>query len=97
MCKDRIYLCIRQTSKTAAKEVREYICLVNLMDYDLGYIDLETPVLEPLENPFGPKCYPCDRYKVLGWRWFKCRRVENRSFSAKVHRVRNNRPHLKRR
>jgi hypothetical protein len=28
---------------------------VSLMDYDLGYFDLETPVLEPPENPFGPK------------------------------------------
>jgi hypothetical protein len=25
------------------------------MDYDLGYFDLDTRVLEPLENPFGPK------------------------------------------
>jgi hypothetical protein len=25
------------------------------MDYDLGYFDLETRVLEPLDNPFGPK------------------------------------------
>jgi hypothetical protein len=25
------------------------------MDYDLGYFDLETRVLEPLENPFGRK------------------------------------------
>lgn len=25
------------------------------MDYDLGYFDLENRVLEPLENPFGPK------------------------------------------
>ena len=32
------------------------------MNYDLGYFDLETRVLEPLENPFGPKCHPCDRY-----------------------------------
>jgi len=29
--------------------------LVSFMDYDLGYFDLETRVLEPLENPFGPK------------------------------------------
>jgi len=28
------------------------------MDYDLGYFDLETGVLEPLENPFGPKLLP---------------------------------------
>jgi hypothetical protein len=25
------------------------------MDYDLGYFDLETRVLEPLDNPFGPR------------------------------------------
>jgi putative transposase len=28
------------------------------MEYDLGYFDLETRVLEPLENPFGPKVLP---------------------------------------
>ena len=28
------------------------------MDYDLGYFDLETRVLEPLENPFDPKVLP---------------------------------------
>ena len=28
------------------------------MEYDLGYFDLETKVLEPLENPFGPKVLP---------------------------------------
>ncbi len=32
--------------------------LVSFMDYDLGYFDLETRVLEPLENPFGPKVLP---------------------------------------
>jgi putative transposase len=32
--------------------------LVSFMDYDLGYFDLETRVLEPLENPFGPKLLP---------------------------------------
>lgn len=25
------------------------------MDCDLGYLELETRALEPLENPFGPK------------------------------------------
>jgi putative transposase len=29
-----------------------------LVDYDLGYFDLEPRVLEPLENPFGPKVLP---------------------------------------
>jgi putative transposase len=28
------------------------------MDFDLGYFDLDTRVLEPLENPFGPKLLP---------------------------------------
>ena len=32
--------------------------LVSFMEYDLGYFDLETRVLEPLENPFGPKVLP---------------------------------------
>jgi putative transposase len=33
------------------------IWLVSFMDY-VGYFDLETRVLEPLENPFGPKVLP---------------------------------------
>jgi putative transposase len=37
------------------KEVQDDIWLVRFMDYDLGYFDLDTRVLEPLENPFGPK------------------------------------------
>ena len=37
------------------KEVHDDIWLVSFMDYDLGHFDLETRVLEPLENPFGPK------------------------------------------
>ena len=36
------------------KEVHDDIWLVSFMDYDLGYFDLETRVLDPLENPFGP-------------------------------------------
>ena len=39
----------------ALKEVHDDIWLVSFMDYDLGYFDLDTRVLEPLENPFGPK------------------------------------------
>jgi putative transposase len=37
------------------KEVHDDIGLVSFMDYDLGYFDLETRVLEPLENSFGSK------------------------------------------
>jgi hypothetical protein len=40
------------------KEVYDDIWLVSFMDYDLGYFDLETRVLEPLENPFGPIVLP---------------------------------------
>jgi len=40
------------------KEVHDDIWLVTFMDYDLGYFDLETRVLEPLDNPFGPKVLP---------------------------------------
>jgi hypothetical protein len=40
------------------KEVQDDIWLVSFMHYDLGYFDLETRVLEPLENPFGPKVLP---------------------------------------
>jgi hypothetical protein len=40
------------------KEVHDDIWLVSFMDYDLGYFDLETRVLEPLENRFGPKVLP---------------------------------------
>jgi hypothetical protein len=36
----------------AIKEVEEGIWLVDFMNYDLGYFDLDTRVLEPLENPF---------------------------------------------
>jgi putative transposase len=31
---------------------------VSFVDYDLGYVNLETRVLEPLENPFRPKVLP---------------------------------------
>ena len=41
-----------------SKEVQDDIWLVSFMDYDLGYFDLATRVLEPLENPFGPKVLP---------------------------------------
>ena len=43
------------------KEVHDDIWLVSFMNYDLGYFDLETRVLEPLENPFGPKVLPMSR------------------------------------
>jgi putative transposase len=41
-----------------SKEDQDDIWLLSFMDYDLGYFDRETRVLEPLENPFGPKALP---------------------------------------
>jgi putative transposase len=41
------------------REVQDDIWLVSFMDYDLGYFDLETRVLEPLDNPFGPRLQSC--------------------------------------
>jgi len=36
------------------RDSRRYLA-GQFMEYDLGYFDLETRMLEPLENPFGPK------------------------------------------
>ena len=47
------------------QEVREDIWLVSFMDYDLGYFDLETRVLEPLENPFGPQVLPMSQIRCV--------------------------------
>ena len=40
-------------------QVDERIWLVTFMQYDLGYFDDETCRLEPIQNPFGPKVFPC--------------------------------------
>src|SRR5258708_152351 len=40
------------------KEVHEHTWLVTFFHYDLAYFDLNTLMLEPLENPFGPKVLP---------------------------------------
>ena len=49
---------IGQKPWSALAEVHDAIWLVVFMDYGLGFFDLETRVLEPLENPFGPKVLP---------------------------------------
>ena len=40
------------------KEVDDGIWLVTFIDYDLGYIDLESRNLQPIDNPFGPRLSP---------------------------------------
>jgi hypothetical protein len=60
-CVSQGKVCSRQVFAGQAvgiKEIQDDIWLVSFMDYDLGYFDLETRVLEPLENPFGPKVLP---------------------------------------
>ena len=37
------------------RQVEDRVWLVSFMDYDLGYFDLDSCKVEPLENPFGPK------------------------------------------
>jgi putative transposase len=41
--------------RVGVKEEDDKIWLVSFMDYDIGYFDLETCRVEPLDNPFGPK------------------------------------------
>ena len=40
------------------KQVSDNIWLVSFMHYDLGYFDLESCRLEPIDNPFSPKVLP---------------------------------------
>jgi hypothetical protein len=55
--------------KVGVKQMGEHVWLVSFMQDDLGDFDDETIRVEPIENPFGPKCYlcsginrhPCDR------------------------------------
>ena len=61
ICRDRKKINFGEVFAVQAvgiKEVHDDIWLVSFMNYDLGYFDLETRVLEPLENPFGPKVLP---------------------------------------
>ncbi len=37
------------------RQVEDRVWLVSFMDHDLGYFDLDSCKVEPLENPFGPK------------------------------------------
>ncbi|MBE0613201.1 MAG: transposase [Burkholderiales bacterium] len=41
--------------RVGVKEEDDKIWLVSFMNYDIGYFDLESCRVEPLENPFGPK------------------------------------------
>lgn len=41
--------------RVGAKEEDDNIWLVSFMNYDIGYFDLESCRVEPLDNPFGPK------------------------------------------
>jgi hypothetical protein len=51
------------------KEVHDDIWLVSFMNYDLGYFDLETRVLEPLNIPLG--CAELDRKSIFPLRGTK--------------------------
>ena len=40
------------------KEVDDGIWIVSFKHYDLGFIDLEQKILQPLDNPFGTGLSP---------------------------------------
>jgi putative transposase len=50
--------------RCGVSQVGEHIWLVSFMDYDLGFFDDETCRLEPIENPFWRKVYPCARNEL---------------------------------
>ena len=39
-------------------EVGDDIWVVTFLDYDLGYFDVDSKRLEPIDNPFSPKVLP---------------------------------------
>jgi len=41
--------------KVGVKEEDEGIWQVSFMHYEIGYFDLDTCRVEPVDNPFGPK------------------------------------------
>ena len=41
--------------KVGIKEDEDGICQVSFMSYEIGYFDLDTCRVEPVDNPFGPK------------------------------------------
>ena len=57
--------------KLGIKEVDEGIWVVSLMQYDLGYFDLEQKTLQPSTARSPRDCHPCLRYGPLpmcpGW------------------------------
>jgi putative transposase len=44
--------------QVGVKEIEDNIWLLSFMDYDLGYFDLESKKVEPLDNPFGSGLLP---------------------------------------
>jgi hypothetical protein len=44
--------------RVGIKEVDDGIWIVTFMHYDLGYIDLEQKILQPLDNAFGARLLP---------------------------------------
>ena len=55
---DRLPEAVQELIDALERKFTTDIWLVSFMDYDLWYFDLETRVLEPLDNPFGPRLLP---------------------------------------
>jgi hypothetical protein len=52
---NRLLLDCQAHHRLGVKEEGDKIWLVSFMNYDIGYFDLGTCRVEPLDNPFGPK------------------------------------------
>ena len=57
--------CERKTGDDSCEYTTTYHLAGSFMDYDLGYFDLETRELEPLENRFSPIVLPMQPVTVL--------------------------------
>ena len=57
----------RAGQRVEAKEEEDNIWLVNFMVYDIGYFDLQSCRVEPLDNPFGPKVLSMLRLTRKTW------------------------------
>ncbi len=44
--------------KVGISQKDDKIWLVSFMDYDLGYFDIESRRVEPIDNPFASKVLP---------------------------------------
>jgi len=79
--------------KLGIKEVDEGIWVVSLMQYDLGYFDLEQKTLQPSTARSPRDCHPCLRYGPLpmcpGWTIYEVAERETKVTHTAPIRIRS--------